>query len=46
MEWDVAAGDCVFRESGEGRPRSSPLRYNTPGLDNAGFIIGGPASDD
>jgi 3'(2'), 5'-bisphosphate nucleotidase len=46
MEWDVAAGDCVFRESGEGRPRSSPLRYNTPGLDNAGFIIGGPASGD
>jgi 3'(2'), 5'-bisphosphate nucleotidase len=42
MEWDVAAGDCVFRESGDGCPRSSPLRYNTPGLDNAGFIIGGP----
>jgi 3'(2'), 5'-bisphosphate nucleotidase len=46
MEWDVAAGDCVFRESGDGRPRTSPLRYNTPGLDNTGFIIGGPASDD
>jgi 3'(2'), 5'-bisphosphate nucleotidase len=46
MEWDVAAGDCVYRESGDGRPRSSPLRYNTPGLDNTGFIIGGPAPDD
>ena len=45
MEWDVAAGDCVFRESGDGQPRSSPLRYNTPGLDNTGFIIGGAGSD-
>jgi hypothetical protein len=36
----------VFRESGDRRPRSSPLRYNTPGLDNTGFIIGGVGSDD
>ena len=40
MEWDVAAGDCVFRESGEGTPRLSTLRYNTPDLANPHFIIG------
>lgn len=40
MEWDVAAGDCVFRNSGEHRERVSPLVYNKPGLRNPGFIIG------
>jgi 3'(2'), 5'-bisphosphate nucleotidase len=40
MEWDVAAGDCVFRESGADAPRRSPLRYNKPDLANAHFIIG------
>ena len=40
MEWDVAAGDCVFRYSGERRERRSPLRYNQPGLRNTGFVIG------
>jgi 3'(2'), 5'-bisphosphate nucleotidase len=41
MEWDVAAGDCIFRESGpDGLPRRSPLRYNTPELANSRFIIG------
>jgi adenylyl-sulfate kinase len=40
MEWDVAAGDCIFRYSGEQRERRSPLRYNQPGLRNAGFVIG------
>ena len=43
MEWDVAAGDCVFRESGiDDQPRRSSLRYNTPELANSGFIIGAP----
>ncbi len=46
MEWDVAAGDCVFRESGIDRPRCSPLQYNTPELANSGFIIGGTAASD
>jgi 3'(2'), 5'-bisphosphate nucleotidase len=40
MEWDVAAGDCIFRYSGERRERRSPLRYNQPGLRNTGFVIG------
>lgn len=40
MEWDVAAGDCVFRESGLERPRRSPLRYNKADLANDAFVIG------
>ncbi|HXW97568.1 MAG TPA: adenylyl-sulfate kinase, partial [Gemmatimonadales bacterium] len=40
MEWDVAAGDCIFRWSGDGEGRRSPLIYNQPGLRNAGFVIG------
>jgi len=40
MEWDVAAGDCIFRNSGVGSPRRSPLRYNQPELRNDGFVIG------
>jgi 3'(2'), 5'-bisphosphate nucleotidase len=40
MEWDVAAGDCIFRNSGAGRERPSPLRYNSPSLRNEGFVIG------
>jgi 3'(2'), 5'-bisphosphate nucleotidase len=45
MEWDVAAGDCVFRESGRdasghGAPRRSPLTYNKPDLRNGDFVVG------
>jgi len=40
MEWDVAAGDCIFRNSGERTPRRSALVYNQPELRNAGFVIG------
>ncbi len=40
MEWDVAAGDCIFRNSGERRPRVSRLVYNQPELKNQGFVIG------
>jgi 3'(2'), 5'-bisphosphate nucleotidase len=40
MEWDVAAGDCVFRQSGRAGERPSPLTYNKPDLRNASFIIG------
>lgn len=42
MEWDVAAGDCVFRwatRSGA-EPHASPLTYNKPALRNDGFVIG------
>jgi 3'(2'), 5'-bisphosphate nucleotidase len=40
MEWDVAAGDCVFRYSGRKAPRRSPLAYNKPGLRNGNFVLG------
>lgn len=40
MEWDVAAGDCVWRWSAENGPHDSPFRYNKPDLRNEGFIIG------
>jgi 3'(2'), 5'-bisphosphate nucleotidase len=40
MEWDVAAGDCIYRQSGKDRERPSPLTYNKPDLRNASFIIG------
>ena len=40
MEWDVAAGDCIFRNSGRRGPRASSLVYNQPELRNPGFVIG------
>jgi 3'(2'), 5'-bisphosphate nucleotidase len=40
MEWDVAAGDCIFRQSGRQGERPSPLTYNKPDLRNASFVIG------
>ena len=40
MEWDVAAGDCVYRQSGKAGERPSPLTYNKPDLRNTSFIIG------
>jgi 3'(2'), 5'-bisphosphate nucleotidase len=40
MEWDVAAGDCVYRQSGREGERSSPLTYNKPDLRNSSFVIG------
>jgi 3'(2'), 5'-bisphosphate nucleotidase len=40
MEWDVAAGDCIYRNSGRTGPRASSLKYNKPDLRNGGFVIG------
>jgi 3'(2'), 5'-bisphosphate nucleotidase len=40
MEWDVAAGDCIYRQSGKNGERPSPLTYNKPDLRNPSFIIG------
>jgi 3'(2'), 5'-bisphosphate nucleotidase len=40
MEWDVAAGDCIYRQSGRGGERPSPLTYNKPDLRNTSFVIG------
>jgi 3'(2'), 5'-bisphosphate nucleotidase len=40
MEWEVAAGDCIFRNSGADRTRVSELVYNQPELRSRGFVIG------
>ncbi len=40
MEWDVAAGDCVYRHAVAEGERGSPLVYNTPSLRNEGFVVG------
>ena len=40
MEWDVAAGDCVYRNSGHPDPHPGTLRYNKPSLRNGSFVIG------
>src|SRR3954471_24609986 len=40
MEWDVGAGDCVYRQSGPDGERQSPLTYNKPDLRNTSFVIG------
>ena len=40
MEWDVAAGDCVYRNSGQPAPHPGTLRYNKPSLENGSFVIG------
>jgi 3'(2'), 5'-bisphosphate nucleotidase len=40
MEWDVAAGDCIYRQSGRRGERPSPLTYNKPDLRNPSFVIG------
>jgi 3'(2'), 5'-bisphosphate nucleotidase len=40
MEWDVAAGDCIYRQSGRDGERASPLTYNKPDLRNPSFVIG------
>lgn len=40
MEWDVAAGDCIYRYSARTGERHSPIRYNTPDLRVPGFVLG------
>lgn len=40
MEWDVAAGDCIYRNSAKEGQHVSPLSYNKPDLKNEGFLIG------
>jgi 3'(2'), 5'-bisphosphate nucleotidase len=39
-EWDVAAGDCIYRNSAVVGERISPLVYNTPDLRVPGFVLG------
>lgn len=40
MEWDVAAGDCVYRYSAREGEHASPLIYNKADLKNGSFLIG------
>lgn len=40
MEWDVAAGDCIYRNSARHGQRHSSLTYNKPTLKNDSFVIG------
>lgn len=40
MEWDVAAGDCIYRNAAVAGAPASPLRYNKPDLRNDNFILG------
>ena len=40
MEWDVAAGDAVYRYSGNPSPHSSELQFNKESLLNPSFVYG------
>lgn len=40
MEWDVAGGDCVYRNAGHEGPNQSPFEYMKPGFRNGPFLIG------
>jgi len=40
MEWDVAAGDCIFRNSTSAGSRESCLTYNKASLKNESFVLG------
>lgn len=40
MEWDVAAGDCVYRYSALEGEHTCELTYNKPDLKNKNFVIG------
>lgn len=39
-EWDVAAGDAIYRYSSRAKPNPSPLTYNKPDLENGFFVVG------
>ena len=39
-DWDVAAGDCVWRNAAVSGQRPSSIVYNSPALLNPGFVIG------
>ena len=40
MEWDVAAGDCIYRNAARTGQNRSPLAYNKPDLRNEHFVLG------
>lgn len=39
-EWDVAAGDCIYRNSAQTGQHPSPLLYNKKDLKNGPFVLG------
>jgi len=41
MEWDVAAGDSIYRESARSGRRQTPFTYNKRELRNGSFVLGG-----
>ena len=40
MEWDVAAGDCIYRNSARSGQHPVMLNYNKPSLRNTEFVVG------
>jgi 3'(2'), 5'-bisphosphate nucleotidase len=40
MEWDVAAGDCIYRNAVREGQNRSPFVYNKPDLRNEPFVLG------
>ncbi len=40
MEWDVAAGDCIYRNSAKEGTHPSELKYNKENLLNSSFVLG------
>lgn len=40
MEWDVAAGDAIYRYSGKQEPHTSELTFNKENLLNPSFVYG------
>jgi 3'(2'), 5'-bisphosphate nucleotidase len=40
MEWDVAAGDCIYRNAAAHGQHASPLTYNKADLRNTSFVLG------
>jgi 3'(2'), 5'-bisphosphate nucleotidase len=40
MEWDVAAGDCIYRNSAKNGMHKTTLSYNKRDLKNGTFVIG------
>jgi len=40
MEWDVAAGDCIYCESARSGRRQTPFTYNKRELRNGPFVLG------
>ena len=46
MEWDVAAGDCIYRNAAKSGENPSPFQYNKKDLKNEGFFVGTPLKEE